>query len=270
VSPIERQEDIEQRMDEAFSAGPGSKEEQALSALLSEHPEYQALWKEYQNLRQGMDILQTNSVPSELTGARIRHAARGRLKKAVPNRRGWRWLLSQPLVAAATVLLVVGFGFYSQYLWRESKKTELPTQKLPVQEEPSPPTPSQGSAATEKFKLEWEAPPPPKPAPTNALAPQSSQPIALPKITAPTTPTGAGGAGLAEPSVPADEAVQRQAPELKAQRVSPKSPYDVLLSEAKDKITAQDCPAALKLLAEAQKIKNTDEVKKLMAQCHTK
>jgi ferritin-like metal-binding protein YciE len=74
----------------------------------------------------------------------------------------------------------------------------------------------------------------------------------------------------------APEAAPAVAPEIKAQQ-APKteergyvSRYDRLLAQAKEKIAAQDCPAALKLLQEAQKIHDTEEVKGLIAQCGKK
>jgi hypothetical protein len=263
MSPIDRLNEIEQQMDEAFTAGPGSKEEEALVVFLASHPEYQPLWQEYQNLRSGMTTLAVKETPSEVTRARIRHAAHERLKTVAKGKRGWRWLMSQPLVAAATVLLVVGVGIYSQHLLREEKKAEqkLPTMEpgqssagKPAQDLEEPllkfrkALPPEAEAPTEKFKFEF---PTAQPSPAKAIAP----------------PTPASGAGSERAGGTASEPPPAAAPELKAQRLAPPSRYELLVSQAKEKIAAQDCPAALKLLQEAQHIQDTTELQALIKKC---
>jgi hypothetical protein len=273
MSPIDRQNEIEQRMDEAFAAGPDSREERALIAFLAEHPEYQSLWEEYQTLRRGMGVLQARAAPSEMTQARIRQASRERLQRADPSRRGWRWILSQPMIAAATVLLVVGFGIYSQYLLRETKNVEPP---LPALEKRALPTTTQPVQIFEKKKLRSptpfnEAAPAPPPAPEPS-APEAFAPAL----------DSTGGAGvmrsLSEGSAPATAPPSRDqeekggmapsvGPELKAQQVQAPSPFQRLIAQAKVKIAAQDCPGALNLLKEAQKTEDTPEVRALIKQC---
>lgn len=291
MSPDDRLNNIEQRMDEAFAAGPGSKEEQELLLFLFQHGEYQSLWREYQTLRKGMDMLQATGAPSEMTRARIRHVARERLKTLPTGKRGWRRLLSQPVVAAATVLLVVGFGIYSQYLFRQERKIEqkLPTteqgylpgskpvetlgQPKQVQEAKPELAPAKKITPAEKFKQES----PPAPVAPEALAPAPASKPASAKATAPQTPAGAAGSGLMQPleqreraADSAAEPAQAVTPELKAQRITPPSRYELLLSQAKEKITARDCPGALKLLKEAQQLEDTPEIHELFKKCEIK
>lgn len=284
MSPI--QKDIEQKMDEAFAAGPGSAEERDLLKFLTEHPEYHPLWKEYQTLRRGMILLKDQTGPSEITRARIQRLSREHLQKTAHTGRGWRWLLSQPVVAAATVLLVVGFGIYSQYLLKEEKRLE---QTLPATEKLKMSTPEAAPPApvSKPNVRSVTQPPPPVPAKKKAAEPKPNL------FQTPTDAGTAGGAGFKEtakdeaPSEKAPAALERErqqesegavapgaapvaAPELKAQRAAPPSSYDRLLAQAKDKIASGDCPAAMKLLLEAQKLENTEEVRNLIHQCEHK
>jgi hypothetical protein len=258
VSPIDSQKEVEQRMDEAFAAGPGSAEERELQDFLARHPEYHALWKEYQTLRRGMDLLQDRSEPSEVTRARIHRLSREHLQKTDHAGRRWRWLLSQPMIAAATVLLAVGFGIYSQYLFKETKKFE---ENIPVPKKQELAVPTPAPAPAQVFEKKTKSLPKvsaPQPAPAPVLEP--------PKALAPAADS-AGGAGMMR------SISEEKASELKALQASPRkdeddlSFYDQLLAQAKDKIASEDCPGALKLLQEAQSLKETPELRDLIRQC---
>ncbi len=147
-------------MEEAFSAEANDPIQQSLELLLSDQPEFQNLWKEFLTLRRGIEGLEANSVPSEMTRARILQAANQQTQPRSVSKPSkiWRVLLSQPVVAAATVALFVGFGIYSHF-WRQEPTRNLPPVSSPVQpqeEKRGAPEPSQ--VLIEKDAATSEAP----------------------------------------------------------------------------------------------------------------
>lgn len=159
-------------------AGELSQVDQAdLEEHLKVCPECASLWEEYLQIRRGMDHLESLSEPSEWSQAVVRKAAQQKLtdRRKIKMGGGWRVLLSQPVVAAATVVLIIGVGIYSQ-VWLKREKAEVESiqpKKLEdsmvepqLRETPSVPgEAAQEHPATSAKKL---APPPPAPEPAKA------------------------------------------------------------------------------------------------------
>jgi hypothetical protein len=273
-------------MDEAFSASPGDPVHEKLRRILEEKPEFNPLWQEYRLLRKGMESWSQEAGPSEMTRERIlKKAARGIPGKKLRLSHAWRLLLSQPVVAAATVLLIVGVGIYSHYWVKQQTETQTP--------------PLQDGIGLEKV-MEEEAPPkhpppsPPEPArprqqpmtqiPKPKRKPQAAPSSSIPEKALRVQPGAGTGAAPAPP--PSQDTLDRAAPteaapmgegltqfrvepsragETEKKEVSPK--WQKLISQAKRKMKAGDYAAALKLLREAEQIQSGPELEKLIQEC---
>lgn len=341
---------IQELMEEAFMEGPEAPVYAELQKVLKENPEYLPLWEEFLSVRKAMGILEANSQPLELVTARVRQSARKNLEagqggaKKTKISKGWRFLLSQPVVAAATVAVIVGVGIYSQF-WLKEQPGDL-SQPRPLVDgmiTREPPPPEVESKKLDSFKderlriqkskakeiarprsLSEEAAPPPakfapktsapsgllkgeglgggvmeaeKPQPVQALdqkpqpkkmekrdtlqlAPQAPVPAlpeggrkAEPAVSAPvpatrskmqySTPKGRTGY---EKATESDAAIDQAAPTEK----TPDPHWTKLITQAKTKMKAKDYPGALQDLLEAQKINDSEEVRKLIAKCREK
>lgn len=257
MSPNDIPEQLEQLLFEAFNGGPGSPEERRLKDFLQEHPQWEGEWQTYLSLRRGLNHLQEISAPSRTTRLKILASARQNIQPSLPARKGWRWFFSQPVVAVATVLLVIGVGIYSRHVLKEtgkgpesrtqlkSRETTETTQFKPAQprlqavpaKKKISPLPAPPTTETD-FPLKAMAPPPPSP------------PRPAPEVKA-LAPSPSGGAGL-----PTDGS---QAP-------SPPN-YQGLLAQAKTHIKQGDCATALNLLREARGLQDTAEVRQLIFRC---
>lgn len=271
-------------MDEAFSASPGDPVHEKLRRILGENPEFNPLWQEYQVLRKGMETWAQEAGPSELTRARILRKAAG---KRLRISHAWRILLSQPVVAAATVLLIVGVGIYSHYWMKQQSETPTPT--------------LQDGIGLEKVLKEEAAPkaaPPPQPEtarPRQQPAPQTFKPKKKPLAAPPSSipekalraqpgagtvaapaPTPQGTLDQAAPAeaAPIGEGKARfryepsRAAEMEKKEASPR--WQKLITQAKGKMKTGDYATALKLLREAEQIQSSPELEKLIQECQEK
>lgn len=310
-----------EKFDEAFARGPNAPLPPELAKLIAENSRAKELWEEYLQLREGMALLEESQSVSEINRARILQAARQNTTR--PARlsigRGWRFLLSQPMVAAATVVFVLGFGIYAHYWMRDYEKTQ-DVQSPALEEEiatpmkmeaPTPqrkrtqPTPLRQLYSDDmKAKTVREAPAKP--------APQGVPPI--PPKTDTTAPVGGeepgfmkgrsgGAADLAPEPVPAakplaptsgkmlqEKKKMKKAPAAPAAKVAPGAAprrslshfategesslsqanlakFQKLVDQGRSKMSQKKYHDALKDLLEAQRIQDTEELRKLIAQC---
>jgi len=146
------------RLVEAF----GDELDPSGMAKLEEHmatcAECSATWQDYRSLRKGLDSLGEQTLPSDLTRARILKAA-ARAQKNSPEkevRPFWKLLLSPPAMAAAMVALLVGVGLYSQK-WLENNHP-MPATAPVMQKAPAPSTSSSLPPPPPEKSLEGEAP----------------------------------------------------------------------------------------------------------------
>jgi len=282
-------------MEEAFLAGPDTTAYLELQKVLKENPEYQSLWEKYLQLRQTLQSMEEEPSPSELVAARIRKAAREHLatrdkQQKIPKlSRAWSFILSQPFVAAATVVLIIGVGIYSQIGIKEElqKESFVPPPRLekPVKRRSPLPADSQEEASREGGLLdEFESPPPPKNLEKTDRA-KLKQPGAEPILA---HPKEKASPALSAPApAPADSRnLQYQAPAsrrkgyggapavegARAQEAAESkliaNPYWAgLIQQAEAKMTAKDYQGALQDLLEAQKINDSKKIRDLIEEC---
>lgn len=301
-------------MEQAFCAEADDPVHHELQEVLQAQPEFNPLWEEFQALRQGVAQLESRESPSELTRNRILNLGpktRGRLDGVKPSG-VWRWLLSQPVVAAATVAVFIGMGIYSFY-WRQENAPKLQP-SVPSQEMSQPLPKSPGPGAQESDQLSDRAPAPArlergkeekaeglkKPAPKPDAAGKRAQPTpseapaavplqvegeAAPPSPEP-KPLGSTLGGSA-PSIQAGDADQmprkttEEAPKAKKLKERPEARSQVkdssldeedmdtktLVDRAKELMEQGRYQEALIALKRAQKIKDTKEIRQLIAQC---
>lgn len=308
------EEQIIELMDMTFSEGPEAPVYQELQVILAEQPEYQALWEEYLSLKRGMDALEQESAPLELTDARVLKAAREKTKKGATPKvsRGWRILLSQPLVAAATVVLIIGVGVYSQvWMKRQTERQDFAPKMAPTQVEEIQVLDDTALEPKEADRAPVKSLAPAVPPPAKKESPKARRKKQIEGF-APTQPSGETGygrevhpggsvqgvGGMVQDKLDRDQApspakpqaaprslemkskkAPEAAPSLKAldtamerearEEIAPRgvNPYFDLLRKAKIKMGHKDYSGALQDLLEAQKFKDSEEIRKLIAEC---
>ncbi len=241
---------------------------------------------------EGMNALERDSLPSELTRTRILRAAQLQQAKFSERPSIWRFLLSRPLQVAAMFALIIGVGIYSQK-WLEEKRPntllgppppagdsvpKVPAPPAPLADQPGeaprpvaqPPSLAKPKAkgGAEAVKRERAVEPPQAPPPISEAGPSGG-------IGASSAPTKLLQAPAA--SQPAPEAKKKADPLVEAEFSARSKPDSVmnpaqggLISAARSKISQGDYPGALQDLLKAQTLGSTPEIERLIELCREK
>lgn len=280
-------EKYQQWMDEAFAGELEAARRDEFQAHVQTCPHCRPLWQEYLEVRDAVEAWRSGSGPTELTEARILRAAAERIRQEKKARigRGWRVLLSRPLIAAATVALIAGVGIYSQFLMKpETPPVVEQVPPGPRMQDEAPKAPEQAFQKTEEAAKPEPQPallPPPAPAQRTRVIEEAplKKPVSAPASqegaadTAQEPPSGTGG-GMPKPAereaAPQAESILKYTPtEMKSLSKAPPPPREQLMRSAEKKMKAHDFQGALQDLLEAQKIEDSEEIRALIDECRS-
>ncbi len=226
-------------------------------------------WRELKAVRQGMEALGKIEGPSELTEARILKAADRKVStKTKPVASAWwRWMLSPPALAAAMLALIIGVGIFS-HQWVQRHPEVKPSMEPALMPRPAEPAKQLMAPPIEDTFTK-----------TKALEEMSAKPALAPSM------GGEGGLKRKEIvpvesekdlSLPATGSFKETLPQaaqpegvLKQEKLDAQviSQQKKIIAAGKAKIKIKDYQGALADFLQAQKIQDSEELRKLMALC---